>query len=33
MTCTKSDHGSVRQLGEVSQDEGETWARGFDFTY
>jgi len=33
MTYTKADDGSVRQVGEMSQDEGETWAPGFDFTY
>ena len=33
MTYTKSEDGSVRQLGEASEDGGKTWAPSFDFTY
>lgn len=33
MTYTKAIDSSVRQMGEMSQDGGETWAPGFDFTY
>ncbi len=33
MTYTKAEDGSVRQLGEVSEDSGKTWAPSFDFTY
>jgi hypothetical protein len=33
MTYSKSEGGSVRQLGEVSTDDGKTWGPSFDFTY
>ncbi len=33
MTYTKAGDGTVRQFGEMSQDQGETWTSGFDFTY
>ena len=33
MTYTASADGSVRQLGEASQDQGKTWATNFDLTY
>ncbi|MDN3645248.1 DUF1579 family protein [Pontixanthobacter aestiaquae] len=34
MTYTPNElDGSVRQLGQVSYDEGVTWAPSFDFTY
>lgn len=33
MTYTKGADGSVRQLGETSDDGGKTWSPGFDFTY
>jgi hypothetical protein len=33
MTYTRGADGSVRQLGEVSDDRGRTWKPGFDFTY
>ncbi len=33
MTYTRSADGSVRQLGEASDDEGKTWKPTFDFTY
>ena len=33
MTYTRGADGSVRQLGEVSDDRGRTWQPGFDFTY
>jgi hypothetical protein len=33
MTYTKGADGSVRQLGEVSDDDGKTWKPGFDLTY
>lgn len=33
MTYTKGPDGSVRQLGETSDDGGRTWQPGFDFTY
>lgn len=33
MTYSKAGDGSVRQLGEASQDGGKTWAPSFDLTY
>ena len=33
MTYTRGAHGSVRQLGQVSDDGGRTWGPSFDFTY
>ena len=33
MTYTLVGDGAVRQFGEMSQDDGETWTAGFDFTY
>jgi hypothetical protein len=33
MTYTRSEDGSVRQLGEASSDHGKTWKPSFDFTY
>jgi hypothetical protein len=33
MTYTAARDGSVRQLGETSDDEGKTWTPGFDFIY
>jgi hypothetical protein len=33
MTYTQGADGSVRQLGETSDDRGKTWQPGFDFLY
>ncbi len=33
MTYSRSSDGSVRQLGEASQDDGKSWQPSFDFTY
>jgi hypothetical protein len=33
MTIQAQADGSVRQSGEVSLDDGKTWAPGYDFTY
>lgn len=33
LTFSKNDDGSVRQLAEVSNDEGKTWAVSYDFKY
>jgi hypothetical protein len=33
MSYSKNDDGSVRQLGEQSNDEGKSWTPSFDFTY
>ena len=33
MTYTRAADGSVRQLGEASEDGGKTWTPNFDFTY
>lgn len=33
MTYTQGADGSVRQLGESSDDRGKTWQPSFDFTY
>ena len=33
MTYTRAPEGSVRQFGQSSDDEGETWQASFDFTY
>jgi hypothetical protein len=33
MTYTRIDGGGVRQLGEISKDQGATWKPFFDFTY
>jgi hypothetical protein len=33
MTYTRGQDGSVRQLGQVSDDVGRSWSPGFDFTY
>jgi hypothetical protein len=33
MTYTRESGGSVRQLGELSRDDGKSWAPIFDFTY
>lgn len=33
MTYSKAADGSVRQLGEASQDNGQSWQPSFDFTY
>jgi hypothetical protein len=33
MTYSKAGDGSVRQLGEASQDGGKTWTPSFDLTY
>lgn len=33
MTYTRQPGGKVRQLGEVSTDEGKSWAPSFDFIY
>ena len=33
MTYTRQPDGSVRQLGEASNDRGKSWAPNFDFTY
>jgi hypothetical protein len=33
MTYTVQADGAVRQLGEVSDDQGKTWSPGFDFLY
>jgi hypothetical protein len=30
---TREEGGAVRQLGEVSSDNGQTWGPSFDFTY
>jgi hypothetical protein len=33
MTVSPQPDGSVRQVGESSTDDGETWGPGYDFTY
>jgi hypothetical protein len=33
MTFSKLEGGDVRQHGEISTDEGKTWATMYDFTY
>jgi hypothetical protein len=33
MTYSRQPNGSVRQLGETSDDGGRTWQAGFDFIY
>ena len=33
MKYSQAADGSVRQLGEASQDNGKSWQPGFDFTY
>jgi hypothetical protein len=33
MTVRPMPDGSVRQSGEATQDDGKTWAKGYDFTY
>jgi hypothetical protein len=33
MTYSEGSDGSVRQLGEASEDDGKSWQPNFDFTY
>ena len=33
MTYTANEDGSVRQFGEASTDQGQTWQTSFDLTY
>jgi hypothetical protein len=33
MTYSRLDAGAVRQMGEISEDQGKTWKPFFDFTY
>ena len=33
MTYSKNADGSVRQFGEQSTDDGQSWQASFDFTY
>lgn len=33
LSFTKLDNGNVRQLGEISVDEGKTWTVEYDLEY